>query len=343
MCIRDSNVSTLTALSLDYAIAFYPLFLIFLTYIATELYSRGCRIVVFIWNPLFKIFRLKWDNKSSLIDVMATFMLLSYNKMLSVSFDLLVFTRPFNLTGKFTGVYLYNDATVVYFGKQHLPYGVMAILFFLVFNILPFLLLLFYPMKCFQSCLNRLKLSHIILHTFVESFTGYYKDGTEPGTKDCRYFAAMFLLLRIMFYVALGITRNVSFTIMFGSVCTIFTILFVVCKPYKAQYSVYNTITVVLFLAGLALTMLLLGYYVIEIMFDQEDTLITLFFCFSTIPFFYIIGLALWWLWKHTPLKKHCYKYIKKKQAERSMTTATLFIAAESKSQCTRRYGAIVN
>ena len=156
---------------------------------------------------------------------MATFILLLYNKILSVSFDLLVFTRPFNSTGKITGIYLYNDATVVYFGKQHLPYGIMAILFFLVFNILPFLLLLFYPMKCFQSCLNQLKLSHIILHTFVESFMGYYKDGTEPGTKDCRYFAAMFLLLRISFYGALGCTRNVSFVIIFGSVCTIFSIL----------------------------------------------------------------------------------------------------------------------
>ena len=130
---------------------------------------------------------------------------------------------------------------------------------------------------------------------------------------------------------------------MFGSVCIIFTILFVVCKPYKAQYSVYNTITVVLFLALLALTMLLVGYYVIEIMFDQEIIVVTLFFGFLTIPLFYIVGLALLWIWKHNLLKKHCYRYIKRKQAERSMTTATLFKAAESKSRCTQRYGAIVN
>ena len=38
-----------------------------------------------------------------------------------------------------------------------------------------------------------------------------------------------------------------------GSVCTPFVILFVICKPYKAQqlYSAYKTATVVLFLAGL--------------------------------------------------------------------------------------------
>ena len=34
-------LSSLSALSLDYAIAFYPLFLIFLTYIATELHANS--------------------------------------------------------------------------------------------------------------------------------------------------------------------------------------------------------------------------------------------------------------------------------------------------------------
>ena len=126
-------ISSLTALSLDYAIAFYPLFLIFLTFLATELHARGFRIVVFLWSPFRRMFRQRWENKSSLIDVMATFMLLTYNKMLSVSFDLLAFTQPFNLNGTFTGKYLYHDATIVYFGSKHLPYGVMAILFLTVF------------------------------------------------------------------------------------------------------------------------------------------------------------------------------------------------------------------
>ena len=57
------------------------------------------------------------------------------------------------------------------------------------------LLLLFYPMKWFQKCLNCLRLSHVALHTFVDSFAGCYKDGTEPGTRDCRYFAALYLLV----------------------------------------------------------------------------------------------------------------------------------------------------
>ena len=333
-------ISSLSVLSLDYAIAFYPLFLIFLTYIATELHARGFRIIVFLWSPFRQVFRHKWNNKSSLIDVMATFMLLSYNKMLSVSFDLLAYTKPFNLNGTITGKFLYYDATIVYFGPKHHPFAIMAILFLLIFIFMPFLLLLFYPMKWFQTCLNQCKLSHVALHTFVESFTGYFKDGTEPGTIDCRYFASLFLLLRIMFYIALELTENISFVIFFCSASTIFVILFVICKPYKAQYSVYNSTTVVLFLAGSALTTCFIGLFVSELITDQAIALYILASLFGLIPIAYITGLAMKWMWTHSPMKKHCYIYTRGK-VERSLTTTTLFQAAEAKNRSIQKYGTI--
>ena len=328
-------ISSLTALSLDYAIAFYPLLLIFLTYVATELHARGVKLVIFLWSPFRRVFRHKWDNKSSLIDVMATFMLLAYNKILSVSFDLLAFTQPFDINGTFTRKYLYYDATIVYFGPRHLPFAIMAVLFLLIFIFMPFLLLLFYPMKWFQTCLNQFKLSHIILHTFVESFAGYYKDGTEPGTKDSRYFASLFLLLRITFYIALGITENLSFVIIFCSACTFFTILFVICKPYKAQYSIYNSVTIVLLLAGCAL-----GLFISEIMTDQGIILMILALVFGLTPIAYITGLAAKWMWRYNPVKQHCFKYIRR-EVERSLTTATLLQAADAKNQSIKYYGAM--
>ena len=335
-------LSSLSALSLDYAIAFYPLFLIILTYIVTELHARGFRIVTILWTPFRMVFRRKWDNKSSLIDVMAAFMLLTYNKLLSVSFDLLAFTQPFNLNGTVTGNFLYYDATIVYFGRKHLPFALMAVLFSLIFIILPFLLLLFYPMKWFQACLNRCNLSHIALHTFVESFTGYYKDGTDPGTRDCRYFAAVFLLLRIIFYVALGWTRNISFIIIFCSFCTLFVILFAMCKPYKAQYSIHNSTTVVIFLAAYALVTCLLGLFISELITDQIITLVTFASVFGLVPIIYITGLVAKWMWTHNPGKKHCYKYIRRKsESERSLTTAMLFQAADVKNKSLQKYGSM--
>ena len=326
------NMSTLAALSLDYAVAFYPLLLMFLTFVVTRLHARGYRVVTLAWYPIRRCVKVKWDSKSSLIDVMATFILLTYTKLLSVSFELLDYTYPFNLTGKHTGLYPYNDATVEYFGKEHRPYGIMAILFLVVFNFAPFLLLVLYPMTCFQKCLNRFKLSHAALHTFVESFVGYYKDGTEPGTRDCRYFAALFFLLRILFYITLAFTKNTSFIIIYCSFATIFAILFTIFKPYKSQYSVYNTITIVFILLGLAFCMLLLGLFVSEIIHDQEIVLLVFGGIFGSVPPLYVVALALWWIWKHNPMKR-CFSMRRRWRQERLMTSESLFNAAEARNQ----------
>ena len=165
-------------------------------------------------------------------------------------------------------------------------------------------------MKWFQAMLNRFKLSHLVLHKFVESFNGYYKDGTEPETKDCRYFASLFLLLRIISYIALGCTENIASVIFFSFASTLFAMLFIVCKPYKAQYSVYNSVAVVLLLAGCALVTCFLGLFVSEIIADQAHTLATLSLLFAFIPLFYLTGLTTKWVWRHNPVTQYCCRYI---------------------------------
>ena len=243
ICLR---VTTLQALSMDYLIAFYPLILITITYMAITLHSKGCTIIACMWNPIERcLLKLKDKEniKTSMIDVFATFFMLSYNKILSVNFDLLAFTVPIDSSGKKVGRYLYYDASYKHFGPDHLPYGILALLSFTIFNVLPFLLLLFYPMKWFQRCLNHLKLSPLALHTFVDSFVGCYKDGTEPGTRDCRYFAALLLFVRILLYIVYQATLTAYFYGWSGLIFTGFTVLLIVAQPYKSIYNKYNTIT----------------------------------------------------------------------------------------------------
>ena len=127
--------------------------------------------------------------------------------------------------------------------------------------------------------------------------------------------------------------------------CGVFTILFIIHK-FTLQSSVHciqhnHVYTVVLFLAGSALATLLVRFYACKWNYVWSgDCPISSCYRFCVMLFhIYIVGLGLRWLWKHNPLNKH-----KRKQVERSliMTTATLFKAAESKSQCTQRYGAVV-
>ncbi len=80
---------------------------------------------------------------------------------------------------------VYSDATLEFLGSKHLPYAIVALLVFCIFVFLPVLILFLYPFKLFQyfvtKCPSRCIL---ILNTFVDSYQGCYKDGTQPGTRE---------------------------------------------------------------------------------------------------------------------------------------------------------------
>ena len=195
------RMTTLQALALDYAIAVYPLFLIVITYLLVEMHDHDVRIVVWLWKPFHSCFKRNWNIKGSLINAFATFLLLSYVKFLYTSFAFLFPVKVFNIHGKaLSQLYLYYDGTVEYFGTEHLPFAILALVALLVFNIFPLLLLVLYPCQCFQRCLNRCNIRYQVLHTFMDVFQGSYKDGTN-GTRDCRWFAALYLMLRIALLV----------------------------------------------------------------------------------------------------------------------------------------------
>ena len=126
------NVTTLQALALDYLLALYPFMLILLSYILIELHDQQYTVIVTMWKPFHKvlsIFRKSWDIRTSVIDSFATFFLLSYVKVLSVTADLLIPTnihKP-EASKSQPALRLYYSPTVQYFGDDHLPYAIIAI------------------------------------------------------------------------------------------------------------------------------------------------------------------------------------------------------------------------
>jgi len=153
-CVSD-NITNVHALMLQYISAIYPLCLIAVTYAAIKLHDRNFRPIVWLWRPFHKCFtraRRNWDSQASIIDVFATFLLLSYFKFLVVSLYLLHGTTIHDSNGVAESKVLYSDATVKYFSKEHLPYAMAAILILIIFVLSPALLLLFYPTKLFRKC-----------------------------------------------------------------------------------------------------------------------------------------------------------------------------------------------
>lgn len=335
ICLR---IEPLQGLSLDYAIAFYPLLLILVTYMLSDLHSKGYRLITFVWSPFQRIFlkiRKKWEIKSSMINVFTTFLFLSYNKILSVSFDLLVFVRPYTSNGHYAERFLFYDATLRYFGPQHRLYGAMAIIIYLLFAFLPFLLLFLYPMKCFQRCLNHFRLSSIILHSFADSVTGYYTDGIEPGTRDYRYFAAILLFLPKLLYLSYAITLNIYYYILGGFVVGCFCLMLTMCQPYKEIYKHYRKVTIVIFILVMLMHFMVIGVNFAQIkMYQAYDVSLYALTFILFIPTLYLTVVALKWLHKQKFCRLKCQAMKKpKKHSSNSLITAF-----ETRSQTLRNY-----
>ena len=236
------GIGIIPTLALDYVIAVYPLLLMIISYLLIVLYDRNYRVVTIMWRPfliLFSLFRRNWNIRTSVVDACATFFLLSYVKFLSVSFDLLVPIKVYDLHGdhyNYTWA-LYYAGDIEYFGKEHLPYGILAIAVMCVFVVLPTVTLALYQFAFFQKFLNLFRFRWYILHTFVDSFQGCYKNGTEPGTHDCRWFSAAYLVLRCICFLLYGMTRNSTFYRLSILFMFSFILLLVLVQPYKTSAS----------------------------------------------------------------------------------------------------------
>ena len=132
---------------------------------------------------------------------------------------------------------LYNLASIPYLHGQHVFYSFLAMLVFILFVLFPTLLLLLYPFKLCQRICHRLPSRFkIALHIFVDSFQGCYKDGTDPGTRDFRWFSSAPFVLRLSCFAIYSVLQNA----MFFSICAYFfvilALLTIVLNPFKLKY-----------------------------------------------------------------------------------------------------------
>ena len=293
------NVDTLQALALDYAVTFYPLILLVVTYILIQVHICNFRVFRVMCRPFrwcTEHFRSQWNVGTSIVEAFATFLLLSYLKLLGVSSNLLIPTQVYHVNGSLVGLYLYYDATIEYFGEEHLPYGVLAVFVLLVFILFPLLLLLLYPMQCFQRCLVCCGIRWHALPIFIDAFQGCYKDGTN-GTRDCRYHAAAFLFSRILLVLIFALSQTALF---YGAALFVFIPLAMaipIVQPYKPRYSTYNAVdsVLVLLVALVCATVVCVTIAGLKAHRWQKYFLI-LSFIVAVIPLFYISFVTLHWM-----------------------------------------------
>ena len=251
LCLKTD---TLVTLSLDLAIAIYPLILIAITYFLIQVYDANFIMVVKFWKPFkafFTILHNNWDIRASTVDSFATFLLLSNMKFLSVCMDILIpvnvvkLSTQENMTSSSWRVYY--DASIGYFSHQHLPYAILAITVLITY-ILTILVFLLYPFTACQYFLN--KLPHrwqLVINTFVDPFQGSYKNGTESNSFDYRWLSATPFIIRLLSYIIYNL--NMFFVEIASILYVIFAIITIQVDQFKNPSLSINTIFFILLLA----------------------------------------------------------------------------------------------
>ena len=251
VCI-SSHIRPIHIAFLGYFSALYPILLIFLTWLCVKLHGYNFQPLVWLWRPFHRCcvkLRRGWDNKNDIIDVFATFFLLSYHKCLYQSVLLLSpqILRNFNTSVGHeiqTSIYTRTmvDLSITAGSSQHLPYAVIAGIISLLFHILPTLLLVLYPIKVFRLFLSKCRLDFIAINIFVDKIHGDYKNGLNGG-RDMRSLSGLYFILRIILALSLSLhyhTEKSYDACIYGCGILLGCALMVASlKPYSKPYMNY--------------------------------------------------------------------------------------------------------
>ena len=307
MCL-GVQIKVMHVLVLRYLSAIYSLVFLLIAFLVIELHARNCRVLVWLWKPLCFLcvrFRQTWRAQTSIVDAFAAFILLSYVKMVRISVLLTSLTYIVNINSTVVQKVVNYDPTVVYLSSEHAPFAFIGVFFLLTFGLIPPFLLTFYQFKCFQRCLNRLKLNRNGLRIFMDSFQGCYKDGKDGGP-DRRFFAGLYFIFRLVIFTLFDMTNTLSTTyISLLIACILFGITTVLVQPYKKTF---YTCLDVFFFNLLAVIMALQLYRVLLLMSDSHSPvrLLGFTFAFMMIPLAYMILFMLIWLCRRSNCLKKC-------------------------------------
>ena len=228
------DMSILFVLALEYMVAVYPLLFTALIYGIFEAHARGSRLLNFLWKPFHRLryrFKKVFNIRGSIVNAFATFICLSYFKILLTSLEIISTVTVYGSASSEFKYRLYFNSSVALTDASTIPYFLVAILMTTLFCVLPLLMLLLCPSKrcgCFHKCR--------LLSEVIKVFQKHFKDGTD-NTRDCRSFSGLYFALRILFLLL----NNVRYTYGLYLKCifslAVMLLIFYI-RPYKNNF--YN-------------------------------------------------------------------------------------------------------
>ena len=197
-CISE-KLTNIQVLMLPFIPATYPVFLVAIICVVMEVHTWK------VFSPFSKIWRKLFKNKlylstESVLQSFATLNFLSSTSNLYIGASLfkevrVTYVHPSKNSSILQWKALFYDPTVAYYSREHLLYGVIALLLCAVLVVLPSLLLCLYPTRIYRYASQYISARKgLAITAFVEALHSCFKDGLN-GTRDYRALAGVFVML----------------------------------------------------------------------------------------------------------------------------------------------------
>ena len=283
LCLGTTLI-TPDVISLDYIVAVFPLLMIVIVVLFMKLSSciinRIRRTTLCHRSGAFSHLCGNWRLGEGLLHAFAAFLLLSYNKFTLVSAYLvqLVGAQSFydensaeiiqdiSFTGNYTSAHPMNV----------LKYHLVGYIVFATFVVIPPLLLLEYPVKLLEWCVNKVKCLQRFypadkVHILLDTFQGCYRN-------KMRFFAGLYFLFRLIISVSYIITDNTLQQFILQQIfCTIFIMLVALCQPYTEDKKIFNYIDTLIFTNLALLNALSLYLYIFSQAYSGKSIPVSVF------------------------------------------------------------------
>ena len=235
-----SSMDNMDYYLLQYASSLYPL-VILVIIVKIIRYCPGCIPAKYFWHTIkccVKAIRKRTSMHQTIVHGLIGFLLLTYANFVNVSFQILKYAYFEDSTGAI--LVPFRQGTMLYFDKHHLPYALVALVFLLIFGILPPLILILYPTTLMiiayfgwdNTVEVRTLRKWIPFYRLMPIFDAFWSE-LKPG---CRAFAGLYFLYRLLVFSLFSLTLTV-YQIYFGiSILFIFIMLLhAFVQPYKKE------------------------------------------------------------------------------------------------------------
>ena len=266
-------------------------------------------------------------TRTKVIPVIATLLLLPYNKVMIITFSgLFSYTTIHHLNSRKTEVYWAIDTNIPLFGTKHLFLFIFCALI-LLFVIIPINVLLLFTKSFYQF-----KFVSKYLKPFLDAYQAPFKD-------ECRYLLGLELLLRVVVYMVYHFFGRQAAAI-YITIILIYTAYICWLKPFKSLLKLFIYLLYIIYLG--MLTILFLHYSIINMKPNEKFKVIfRIVVGVGFVEFMIIVGYHVWKdVLCHFKCFEKCYQHFKLNYLAFISHTTNQDTATESQESfnCSRNY-----